>query len=285
MGIIQGVPIRYTSFKIPKRNGTMREIDAPCPELKKQQRAMLSLLYTKAPSRYATGFRRGYNILMNAIVHTGARVIINIDLKDFFSSIKTEDVEKMFIEVFGYSKDIAKEFAEYCTYNGRLPQGAPTSPAITNLIMKKIDERIGLVCKKMGFIYSRYADDITISSTKHINYTRILRRVINIIDASKLAEQWIPDVYVNKNKIRVYKRGQRMMVTGLTVSEHGVSVPRPYRKRLRAELHHCKMTVKNGGKIPPEKINELRGKIAFVHMVNPKHAIKFWKDFEEICGG
>jgi len=153
----------YTRFTIPKRRGGTRTIKAPNDKLKALQRRILHRLLNPLPMHPAvTGFVRGRSIVDNARPHIGRGVVINLDLADFFPTITAERVTRMF-RALGWDADAAAILSRICTSEGHLPQGAPTSPAISNLVCRKLDERLTQLVKRFKGQYTRYADDITIS--------------------------------------------------------------------------------------------------------------------------
>ena len=167
---------RYINFSIPKKSGGERVISAPVPGLKSilfSLNTILQALYE--PSKHAMGFVPGRSIVDNANIHLGQNYIYNIDLKDFFPSVdKSRIWKRLTLPPFGFSSEVADVIAGLCTMRLEvegeeqvryvLPQGAPTSPTLTNIICAKLDRQLGLLAKKNGMRYSRYADDITFSS-------------------------------------------------------------------------------------------------------------------------
>jgi hypothetical protein len=240
----------YRSFKIKKKTGGERLISAPMPRLKKLQRWILeSVLDKVALHANAHGFRHGRSILSNAAPHAGAGVVVNVDLKDFFPSIRYGRVKGMF-RWLGYSEEVATIFALACTATEadevvldgvrwfvatsvrRLPQGAPTSPAITNVLCDRLDRRLTNAATKLGFVYTRYADDLSFSAKpgggEAPDVGRLLRRVKWLVAKDGLE--------VHPKKTRVLRRGRRQEVTGLVVNSAQVAVPRADLRRFRALL-------------------------------------------------
>lgn len=148
----------YKKANIPKKNGEFREISVPSENLKFIQRWILdNVLYRAEVNPHVNGFMRNKSIVDNAIKHVGKDCVINLDIKDFFPSIAYTKVYNLFIS-FGYTSHLAIVFAGLCTYNKVLPQGAPTSPFISNLVCEKLDLRMDQLAKKIGASYTRYAD-------------------------------------------------------------------------------------------------------------------------------
>jgi len=251
---------RYFDFEIPKRLGGHRKIYCPVEGLKAIQRCLnlvLSCVYK--PQQSAHGFTSGRSIKTNAIVHAGSYYVFNVDLKDFFPSIDQARVWKVLqLEPFnlksndgGLTKrqqfEIASIISGICCTNmlvdriddkgnlvnglrNVLPQGAPTSPLLSNVICQRLDLLLNGIAKRFGLKYTRYADDITFSSLhnvfqSHSPFSRELRRVIT--------EQGFR---INEEKVRLQRSAYRQMVTGLIVNER-VNVPKKFIVSLRKSLY------------------------------------------------
>ena len=219
----------YHSFTIPKKSGGLREIEAPNKRLKSIQRWIKDeILESFSPSEYATGFRSNYSIVDNAKKHVGKELVINFDLKDFFPSITYADVLRLFVYI-GYRLDVAHLLTKLCT-NGKnvLPQGSPASPIISNLVLLRLDKRLGKLAESINCDYSRYADDITFSGNKSIK--SIVPLVQQIIDEEGYT--------VNERKIRLQYSNQRQEVTGLTVNKK-ISVSATLIKEIENAIYFC----------------------------------------------
>lgn len=253
-----------------KEQTKKRWIEAPDRELKAMQELILrKILYRFAPSQYAHGFIAGRSIVSNAKTHTGMKYIIKLDLKDFFPSI----TRTMIREHLDSSGIVTREnsvrielLLNLCLLEDRLPQGAPTSPAISNLVCRKLDFILAKFARRHRMKYTRYADDLTFSGDSDICF-----RLIPVI--KKIIGQY--GFKVNERKVNVLKRHQRQTVTGIVVNHRGTtSVPRRKRMKLRAFLHQI-IT----GKIPPGKYDyaKLKGHISFICMANPEQG-KYFMD-------
>lgn len=236
---------RYTLFQIPKKSGGTREICAPCGNLKWFQLCLNEIfkaLYT--PSPYAMGFTVGRSIVDNARVHVNQNYVFNIDLKDFFPSIDQARVwKRLQLAPFNFTKEVASVVAGLCSMRSVrykddqpfeqcfvLPQGAPTSPLLTNAICDTLDRRLHGLAKRFGLHYSRYADDITFSSMHNVyqsgsDFRKGLLRIITDQHFS-----------INEKKTRLCHCSTRQEVTGLTVGSK-INVTRKYVKDIRALLH------------------------------------------------
>ena len=216
----------YVRFRIPKRTGGERLISAPMPRLKAAQHWILANILEKVPVHEAAhGFRTERSIVSNAQPHVGRSVVVNLDLEDFFPTVTYRRVYGQF-KAFGYSPHISTLLAllstepQIETYEldgrtwhvavgeRRLPQGAPTSPALTNILCRRLDRKLSTLCSRSGWTYTRYADDLTFSSDEASSEAvgKLLRRVRYLVRQE--------DFKVHPEKTRVLRRGGRQEVTG-----------------------------------------------------------------------
>lgn len=247
----------YITFEIPKKDGSKREISAPNKELKTIQRKLadaLSAVYD--PKVCAYGFVEGRNNVENAERHVSKRLVFNIDLKDFFSQIHFGRVRGMLMsKPYCIKEEAATTIAQIACFNGRLPQGAPSSPIITNMISAPLDNALMRLAKKANCVYTRYADDITFSTYKPELDKSIVRvENGNILIGEELGKILEKNSFkVNTQKITLRSRIYRQEVTGLTVNKFP-NLRRNYIKQLRAILHSCeKYGVYNAAKVYIEK--------------------------------
>ncbi|MDY0128941.1 MAG: retron St85 family RNA-directed DNA polymerase [Methanosarcina vacuolata] len=253
----------YTTFKLPKKNGGFREINAPSKKIKSVQRWILdNILYKLHLSDCAHGFVPGRSIITNASIHVNQDLVLGIDLKDFFPSINFKSVYHIFKSA-GYTEKIAFSLADLCTYHWKLPQGAPTSPMLANLVTSRLDCRIANYCEKRNFRYSRYADDITISGSRELPKHKQI--IIEIIERYGFT--------INEEKTRMFSRGSQQKVTGLVVNDK-VSIGRKKKKTLRATVHNI---VRNGFEIEnrdndPFFKEKIFGELAYARMIDPVFA-------------
>ncbi|MEM3342171.1 MAG: reverse transcriptase family protein, partial [Thermoplasmata archaeon] len=252
----------YSTFTIPKKDGSPRSISAPEDFLKYTLRKVLSGILEKEPLHpCCIGFRKGYSTFHNAFPHAGKEMVINIDIEDFFPTITTKRVYGLFYSM-GFTPPEAHFLSSITTFEGKLPQGAPTSPAIANLVCRRLDRRLAGLASKAGASYTRYADDITFSGSSEI------RRII------PLAERIIKEegFNINKKKIRILRKGRRQEVTGLTVN-NGVHVPRKLRRIVRAMIHRL-----NSGEVPHYKGKDMSpeqviGYVSYMQGIEKQRAI------------
>lgn len=277
----------YHSFTLPKKTGGERLISAPMPRLKRAQYWVLDNILGKVPAHDAAhGFLAGRSIVSNAAPHAGHDVVINLDVKDFFPSIAFGRIKGVFRHL-GYGEAMATLLALLCSENraqawqvdgeklfvgGKarervLPQGAPTSPMLTNLLCRRLDRRLLGLARQLGFVYTRYADDLTFSASGEAardNVGRLLGRVRWILRD----EGFTP----HPDKERVMRKGRRQEVTGLVVNADKPGVSRETRRRLRAALHRA--TQASAGKPAhwqgqAAQPSQLLGLAQFVYQVDP----------------
>ncbi|MHA1682201.1 MAG: reverse transcriptase family protein [Promethearchaeota archaeon] len=285
----------YHFVKIPKKKGGTRTISIPKSKLARVQEILKDSILNKMEiSPDAHGFVPQRSIFSNAQVHRDSKLIINVDLKDFFPSITFKRVVGMFKQ-FGYSGRIASLIALLCTYpeyqktriadqswyvikSARaLPQGACTSPAITNLICRRLDRRFRGLAEKSGLRYSRYADDITFSTKGNLErattgkFLYLVRKIIK--DEGFTA---------NEKKIKIVSNCNRMEITGLLVNEGRPHISLRWLKILRAKLHDLKVNGITDDEDRQTLKMQVAGMIAFVNMVMPEKASKFQKEFDKI---
>lgn len=230
---------RYVTFQVPKKKkGEFRTIDAPCAGLKMIQRALNLIFQTiYTPHEAAMGFVPHRSVVTNARVHVGQKYVYNIDLKDFFPSITSGRLfKRLQVAPFCMDKKIASIVTDLCCYTNAdgknvLPQGAPTSPTITNFISEHLDRKLSKLARAYGMKYTRYADDITFSCSSNMfaedgKFCKSLRNIIENEEHFK----------INTDKTRLCHSGERQEVTGLTVNEQ-TNVTRKYVKQIRLFLH------------------------------------------------
>lgn len=275
---INGINYTYSIFYQFKKNGKKREINSPCDQLKAKQTHLKLLLGQEIESSlpdYVVGFRTGYGLKQNGIKHLGKKWVINLDIKDFFPSIKQDLLEN---ELIVYS-DLLKEhgylfsdFIEFVILNRALPQGSPTSPLLSNFIgYKLIDTKVyPYLLKRFGsdLGYTRYADDITFSFNSlesRDQVKEIVRDVIKIVESDGF-------FLINQKKISVMHNSQKQVVTGVCVNKK-TSLGKKEKQRYRAIAHQLKLK-----KI--EMTDVLQGKLAYINSIDPEFYQKLKRSFE-----
>lgn len=298
---------RYNYFKLKKRNGKFREIMSPSKELKYIQKWILVNIlekYTLAES--CKGFRKNISIYNNALVHENAELILKVDLLKFYDTITEKRVYGVFKSI-GYVENLAYSFAKITTAKHRddywidfdkkskeilnnfivekpaiLPQGAPTSPMLANILATKMDYRFEALAKKLNFNYSRYADDLTFSIKKDGKLPS-LKLVTKIISEEGF--------FINEEKTKYMKKGCKQFVTGLTTT-NGVNVSKKYRKEISEHIYYCRKfgvnnhLEKRANEFPRYNNikfhNWLYGHLCFIKSINEKASKKMLEDFEKI---
>lgn len=267
----------YNEVRIPKKNGMYRNISMPSYNLKKIQRWILdNILYNVEVHKSATGFIREKSIVDNAKYHVKKDVVVNIDIKDFFPSIDFNKVFYMFYNL-GYTKELCYALSKLVTYTGVLPQGAPSSPYIANIIMKNIDLRLDSFSKKINSDYTRYADDITISGSR--NVVSQIPFVIRIIENEGFK--------INADKLKIQYRRSRQEVTGIVVNDK-LSIKKEFKQNLRQHIYYCKRFgvyehLKYIGEEGRFFYKEyLYGHAYFIKMVEPKCGEMFIRELDSI---
>ncbi len=259
-----GIPneYQYVSFYIPKKGGRgKRRIDAPNQELKDlQQRVYHKLLKRLNQHRAATGYTLNKSIVDNASPHIGQDVVINIDLKDFFFNISSRRVYNCW-RFLGWDIKAAMALTHICCYQKHLPQGAPTSPAISNICNIMLDTRLDSLAKIGDGQYTRYADDLTFSFPIYGDREkRILNKIFKVISSEDYEIQ-------KKKRVRVQRSHQRQTTTGLIVNEK-VNLPRAMRRKIRSMQHH------RGNKtISAKDLNRLKGYEGLLKMINKANGV------------
>jgi retron-type reverse transcriptase len=288
--------VHYHRYGIPKKTGGIRNISAPKRALADaQQKVLANILEKIAPGNPAHGFVKGRSIVTNASPHVGRKVVCNLDLRDFFPTITFRRVKGLF-HAFGYSEHVATVLALLCTEPTRakaelsgkifhvalserfVPQGACTSPAITNLLCRRLDKRLDALAAKAGFSYTRYADDLTFSGDETKEVGRLLRAVRKVVTAEGFTE--------HDDKTRVMRRGRRQEVTGVVVNTRP-TLARDEVRRLRAILHNAAKTgleAQNREKIPNFEAH-LRGRVAYLAMIDKGRGEKLRAALERALAG
>lgn len=277
----------YVAFSIPKRSGGTRTILAPKKQLKAVLRKLDTLLASKLPvSSEVHGFVKGRSIGTGAAPHVGKRVVVRADLRDFFPSVTFPRVRGLLI-AYGYSYPVAAILAVLMTEAERQPvevdgvvyhvpvtprhcvQGAPTSPAVCNAVARKLDRRLNGLAKRMGFDYTRYADDLTFSGDDRGKVASLLHMIKIIVESEGFR--------LNDAKTRIQGSGGAQRVTGVTVNEVA-GVSRRERRKLRAAIHQATQK-----KLRSKEYDQLAGRVAFVAMLNSRQAAPLRTSLEAIA--
>jgi S1-C subfamily serine protease len=300
---------QYVVFEVPKRNGGTRSIAAPSLKLKAIQRAVSKLLGPAYnPKLAAHGFQTGRNVMSNATPHVRARAVLNFDLQDFFPTITFARIRGMLLaKPYLLCPDIATTIAQICTYHDTLPQGAPTSPLIANMICGKLDGELSRYAKRAGAYYTRYADDITFSTRSHrlpnnvCQWDEAPRSVVLADDLRRVIEG--NGFQINARKTRLAAENARQVVTGVLVNRFP-NLPREFLNEVRAMLYAWRKWGLAGAEkrfgetyqrrahypgAPAPRFREvLGGKIAYVGMIRGSadpYYLTFIEQFEALEQG
>jgi RNA-directed DNA polymerase len=283
---------KYAEFSVRKKSGGTRTISAPVTALKILQRKLSQVLYSiynhKNPVH---GFVVTRSIVTNAKQHLHRRFVLNVDLQDFFGSIHFGRVRGIFMSPpYKCSKEVATVLAQICCHDGKLPQGAPTSPIVSNMICVRMDKELRDLAYEFNCTYTRYADDITFS-TNLSNFPEAIASIhpehpeVIILGERLLSLIQNNGFQINDRKVRLQHKSKRQEVTGLTVNQFP-NVKRSYVREISSMLYVWdKFGLKSAqtrymekrskelqipeGKVPPFRA-VLRGKINFLGMVRGK---------------
>lgn len=267
----------YHSVKIPKGNGDYRQLYVPSEALKMLQRCIDSrLLSLEEISPYATAYKLGGSTKLNAQSHVGKSVLLKLDIKHFFDNIGYKLLKERVFTEKRYSEQIRSLLSILCLYMGALPQGAPTSPTISNIIMRDFDNTVGEWCREKGIAYTRYCDDMTFSGDfEPQEVIKLVKRELKKLDLS-----------LNKKKTIVARKGQKQTVTGIVVNEK-LSIPNLYKKQIRQEMYYCMkfgveshLVKANTIETPETYIPKLLGRINYVLSIETNNVdMKRYRDW------
>lgn len=252
----------YKTYRIKKKDGSYRIINAPGIEIKAIQLWILRNILEKKlhPSEYAHAYYKSRGIKTNATMHLHKKFIYCLDIKDFFPSIYIDKIVPIFKSINSINSTLANQLGRICTYLLRLPQGGITSPYLSNLVFKDIDNEIGDYCERKNIIYTRYADDLSFSS----DYKEGLKDLKPFVEKILIAQRF----ELNNNKERMLSEGGKMMITGIRLNSKRLTIGRERKRMMRAMLHH--LIIKD------EKINEnsLIGYMSFLNDIEPEYLEK-----------
>ena len=265
-GLSNNLEKHYHNVFIPKSDGTKRKLSVPDLILKSVQRAIADNILAHYPvSKYATAYKVGSSVQKNARPHVKKEKILKLDIEGFFDNIIYSKVKDIVFYEEKYSEPIRILLTMLCYYRESLPQGAPTSPAITNIMMYDFDERIGAYCSERGIAYTRYCDDMTFSGAFDE------KEVIAVVksELQKLG------LFLKNRKTAIISNTKRQTVTGIVVNEK-INLTKEYKKKIRQEMYYIKRFgidshLKKIGILEKEQyIDSLLGRIAFVLQTIPK---------------
>ena len=256
----------YRKAKLPKKGGGYRELSVPDEILKTIQKRIADVLLVHMPvSAHATAYRFGGSTRKNAGPHVGSPVLLQLDILHFFDSVRYSAVKEKVFPAEIYAEPLRILLTMLCYYRDVLPQGAPSSPAITNILLYEFDELVGRWCRERGIAYTRYCDDMAFSGD--FDPAEVIRFV-----GGELGKMGF---LLNGQKTRVRRQGQRQAVTGIVVNEK-LSIPADYRRKLRQELYYCRKfgirehLRRTGQDVPEDAFRRrLLGRVNYVLQISP----------------
>jgi len=273
--IITNIENHYRSYPIKKSSGKLRWIDAPEDQLKEYQKKILNrLLYQFRAHESAVGFIKHISVKDGAEKHLGNKVVLCIDVHNFFGSLSLFQVYAAYgymlrnltstKKSFKYSAEDLDLLVKLTTYKAHVPQGAPTSPALANIICRPMDRELKSIADRHDLVYTRYADDISFSHVrKNFKITKVIEQTKRVLSYYGLK--------LNKQKTRVLRPHKRMCITGVVINEK-LSVPKYVWRNVRAQLHNLN---KNGNSMSKEDYQKLRGKIEWIGLFRPQLKTSF----------
>jgi hypothetical protein len=291
-------PLRHYRYRaVPKHSGGVRLIEAPKPRLKQLQRTILDAILNRVPAHPAAhGFVAGRSIRSFVAPHAAQRVVLRMDLQDFFPSISAARVQAVF-RTLGYPEEVADTLTALCIHAAprdafpaqaraelehytrpHLPQGAPTSPALANICAYRLDCRLSALAASAGAIYTRYADDLAFSGGDRFD------RSVSRFATHTAALVWEEGFAIHHRKTRIMRPGVRQHLAGLVVNQHPNVMRRDF-DRLKAILTNCART----GPVPqnrdqhPDFRAHLLGRISFVASIHPERGRRLQQQFQRIA--
>jgi RNA-directed DNA polymerase len=258
---------RYKTYFIKKRAGGLRQIDHPARELKLLQRWLLDRVLSDIPVHPAAyAYKRGASIARHAAVHARHNFLLKVDFRDFFPSVRSRDIEsalegeRVGVQKLPLSRGDIRFIRQVVCRHGRLTIGAPTSPAISNIVMRDFDGHWSRLCQERGVAYTRYADDLCFSSDEPGVLSGLLRDLRKFLD-----ETGGPALTLNDEKTAFTSRKRKRIVTGIILTPDGkLSLGRPIKRKIRTLVY---LFVSN--KLDGAQAAYLRGFLAYARSVEP----------------
>lgn len=264
-GLSNNLEKHYRNVFIPKSDGSKRKLSVPDVILKRVQRSIADNILTQYPvSKYAKAYKPGSSVQRNARYHIKKKKLLKLDIEGFFDGIMYSQVKNIVFCEQKFSEPISILLTILCYYKESLPQGAPTSPAVTNILMYDFDETVGAFCNKKKIAYTRYCDDMTFSG----DFDE--REIIDFVkhELGKLG------LFLKKRKTAVIPASKRQTVTGIVVNEK-LNITKEYKKNIRQEMYYIKKfgfddhINKCGISDKKQYLSSLYGRIAFVLQTRP----------------
>ncbi|MBO5746187.1 MAG: retron St85 family RNA-directed DNA polymerase [Clostridia bacterium] len=266
----------YKDFIIPKKNGGFRRISQPSAELKTLQYWITKNILCKIPiSKAACAYKKGDSIKKHALLHCKSRHILHTDIKDFFESVDSSKLIKILEKNHSVFEDINLDYnssiddiRKICFRKNKLCIGSVSSPIISNIVMYDFDNALTGYCKENGLIYSRYADDIYVSSDKFINHD-ILEFISNELNKCGLS--------INRSKTRFYSSKYKRSVTGIVITNDShISVGTKRRTMIKNMIYN-KLVNSEGDS------NEILGYLSFLKDIEPDTYQRYLIKYSKFC--
>lgn len=282
--LIEDIDNLYLSYPIKKRNGKFRWIDAPLsPLIDVQSKILYKILYKFKQHKCCVGFTKNKSVRDGANLHLGSKVLLTMDLENFFNNIKTPTVYGI-LDHMAYKfrlntkskKDRIdmneiQKITRIMTFKNQVPQGAPTSPALANLVAYKLDMSLERLALKNDCTYTRYADDLAFSSVdKNFNIGSLIEKIKARITTHGFK--------LNYKKTKIRRPHNRMTVTGVVINDK-LTVPRWKWRNFRAQLHNLKIA---NNPIPLEQYQQLRGYAEWIRSLHPTRGQQFITELGKI---
>lgn len=274
--IVDNISRYYITYRIKKRNGKTRRIDAPQDPLKTIQKSIVTeILYNFSAHPIAHGFVKGKSPVTNAKMHVGKEMVLSIDIKNFFNSISRHAVLKTLQWIMAQQSELTYEdedlilLSNLMCYNEVLPQGAPTSPVMSNLVCMGMDRTLSKLAKKANVTLTRYADDIVASGS---------RAEVITIRTSILSTIYAFHLLPNRKKTKIREYHQRQQVTGIVVNKK-TSIKKQTWRNLRAQLYNL---LRDGVSLSKTEFQVLRGRIEWIKSLNPSRGSQLLAQLSKI---
>lgn len=273
--ISNNIDANYTEIIIKKKMGGIRFLYEPSKTLKSiQKRILKNILEERKLSSYSYAYRKNLSVFENAKPHVGKNIILKLDIKNFFDNINFNLVYDECFNEDLFPKKLGILLTNLCMYDNKLPQGAPTSGYISNIVMRSFDEKIGKYCEENGITYTRYSDDLSFSGDFDVNEIIVLAQ--NLLKEKGLK--------LNKKKIKVVSKKTRQQVTGIIVNEK-VNIRRSYKNKIRQEIYYInKYGLDNHlnkidyKKTKKEYLQNLLGRINYVYSITKENKFISYKE-------
>lgn len=260
--IIASPPSFYREFKIPKRSGGARIISSPYPSLSYiQDNIFKNLLYSAECNLSAYAYIKGKSAIDHARVHINGKELLKLDIKDFFPSISRQMVFEA-LEREGIESSSCYHISNLCTLNNELPQGACTSPILSNLVFNPIDIRLSALAKSLRIDYSRYADDLAFSGSF------IPRDLASLVGKILLEHGFL----LNEKKTQLKLDGRKKIVTGVSISSGELKAPKVFKRKLRAQIYELERNITTLARLPnfdPLIYERLLGRLNYLIQIEP----------------